>query len=73
LMNIVRLFAVFVTFEYLGVYAGDTVHVYLGYVLFILWVLAFWSLAFKYVSPPPSKASDVFSTKPLDMPERPTP
>jgi exosortase/archaeosortase family protein len=71
LINIVRLFFVFLTFEYLGVYAGDTVHVYLGYVLFILWVLAFWSLAFKYVSPPRNKASEVFSTQPLNMSDRP--
>lgn len=68
LINIVRLFAVFITFEYLGVDAGNTVHVYLGYALFIIWVLIFWNLAFRYLSPP-NKASDVFSTKPLGMPE----
>lgn len=67
LINIVRLFAVFLTFEYLGVAAGTTVHVYLGYVLFIVWVLAFWSLAFRYLSPPPNKANQVFSTQPLSV------
>jgi exosortase/archaeosortase family protein len=70
LINIVRLFFVFITFEYLGVGAGDTVHVYLGYTLFIVWVLVFWSLAFRYLSPPPNKASEVFSAKPLGMPDR---
>jgi exosortase len=49
LINIVRLFGVFLTFEYLGVAAGTTMHVYLGYTLFIVWVLVFWSLAFKYL------------------------
>jgi exosortase/archaeosortase family protein len=70
LINIVRLFFVFVTYEYLGVTAGESVHVYLGYGLFILWVLVFWNLAFRYLSPPQNKASEVFSTKPLSMPER---
>ncbi len=51
LINIVRLFMVFLTFEYLGVGAGTAVHVYAGYTLFIVWVLAFWSLAFKYLAP----------------------
>ncbi|HKW05662.1 MAG TPA: archaeosortase/exosortase family protein [Nitrososphaerales archaeon] len=54
LINIVRLFGVFLTFEYLGIDAGTTMHVYLGYSLFIAWVLVFWALAFRYlsVSPP---------------------
>jgi len=51
LINIVRLFGVFLTFEYLGASLGTTVHVYLGYILFILWVLAFWALAFRYLLP----------------------
>jgi exosortase len=68
LINIVRLFMVFLAFEYMGVDAGTTVHVYLGYSLFIVWVLIFWSLAFKYISPPPSKTRDVISTKPPSIP-----
>jgi exosortase/archaeosortase family protein len=51
LINIVRLFGVFLAFEYLGVGAGNEVHVYFGYTLFIVWVLIFWSLAFKYLMP----------------------
>ena len=61
LINIVRLFAVFLTFEYVGIDVGLAVHVYLGYTLFIVWVLFFWSLAFKYLSPPGNKTRDVIS------------
>jgi hypothetical protein len=32
------------------------VHVYFGYTLFIVWVLVFWSLAFKYLMPKQSAA-----------------
>lgn len=56
LINIVRLFGVFLAFEYLGVGIGNDVHVYFGYTLFIVWVLIFWSLAFKYLMPRPSAA-----------------
>ena len=51
LINIVRLFGVFLTFEYLGVDLGTQVHVYLGYLLFIVWVMVFWMLAFRYLLP----------------------
>ena len=51
LINIVRLLVVFLTFEFLGVDAGTTMHVYFGYVIFIVWVLAFWALAFRYLLP----------------------
>ena len=51
LINIVRLFGVFLAFEYLGVDVGNAVHVYLGYTLFIVWVLAFWSIGFRYLMP----------------------
>ena len=63
LINIVRLFGVFLTFEYLGVALGTQVHVYLGYLLFIVWVMAFWSFAFKYLVPKnPQLASSASST-----------
>jgi len=51
LINIVRLFGVFLAFEYVGVGFGTDVHVYLGYSLFIVWVLVFWSIAFRYLVP----------------------
>jgi exosortase/archaeosortase family protein len=51
LINFVRLFAVVLTFEFLGVEAGTTVHLFVGYILFIGWVIAFWSLAFRYLNP----------------------
>jgi exosortase len=53
LINIVRLIVVFLTFEFLGSYAGTTMHVYFGYVIFIVWVMAFWVLAFRYLAPRP--------------------
>jgi exosortase/archaeosortase family protein len=54
LINIFRLFLVFVTFEYLGVSIGETVHVYGGYTLFVIWILIFWTLAFRYMTPKPA-------------------
>jgi exosortase len=54
LTNIVRLIVVFLTFEYLGVNAGNTVHVYAGYLIFIAWVMVFWVMAFKYLAPRPA-------------------
>ena len=54
LINILRLLLVFITFEYLGVYLGNEVHVYAGYALFVVWILIFWSLAFKYMPARPA-------------------
>jgi len=51
LINIVRLIVVFLTFEFLGVDAGTAMHVYFGYVIFIAWVMVFWTLAFRYLAP----------------------
>lgn len=62
LINIVRLFGVFITFEYLGITLGNTVHVYLGYLLFIVWVMVFWSLAFRYLMPKSTVGSSVASS-----------
>jgi exosortase/archaeosortase family protein len=56
LINIVRLAVIFLTFEYLGVEAGRVMHIYAGYTLFIAWVLAFWSIAFKRIYSVPSKS-----------------
>ena len=50
LINIVRLLGVFLTFEYLGIDAGTTMHVYFGYLIFIVWVMVFWFIAFKYLA-----------------------
>jgi exosortase/archaeosortase family protein len=51
LINIVRLLAVFLTFEFFGVEAGNTMHVYFGYLIFVAWVMVFWAVAFKYLVP----------------------
>ncbi|MEM3638094.1 MAG: archaeosortase/exosortase family protein [Conexivisphaerales archaeon] len=47
-INIVRLFGVILAFDFLGVEIGTMMHVYLGYVLFIFWVLVFWYFAPRY-------------------------
>lgn len=54
LINIVRLLAVFLTFEFLGVGAGDTMHVYFGYLIFVAWVMVFWAISFRYLVPRPA-------------------
>jgi len=53
MVNILRLILVFLTFDFLGGSWGTPVHLYVGYGLFIAWVLIFWSLAFKYLTPLP--------------------
>ncbi len=51
-VNIGRLLAIFLSAYGWGVEAGLTVHNYLGYGLFIAWVLLYWTLSFKYASGP---------------------
>ena len=46
LINTVRLLMVFLGYEYAGDDVGTTMDEYLGYLIFILWVVAFWALAF---------------------------
>ena len=57
LINILRLLVVFLTFWLFGVGAGEAMHVYFGYLIFVAWVLVFWALAFKYLVPPPAPTS----------------
>jgi exosortase/archaeosortase family protein len=59
-INIARLFLVFVTFEFFGPSLGNAVHVYAGYTLFIVWVFAFWILAFRYLGTAPQVAPGTF-------------
>ena len=68
LINIVRLFGVFMSFEYLGAAIGTEVHVYLGYLLFIVWVMVFWSLAFRYLMPKHPASSFAGGTTTLTRP-----
>ena len=51
-INILRLFVIFLSAYQWGVDAGLEVHAYLGYLLFIAWILVYWSIAFRYVSGP---------------------
>jgi exosortase/archaeosortase family protein len=66
LINIVRLIIVFLTFEFLGVEAGTTMHVYFGYIIFIAWVMVFWTLAFRYLAP-----SRAVGPSPMPIPPSP--
>jgi exosortase/archaeosortase family protein len=50
LVNILRLTMIFLAVYFLGIEVGLLIHTYLGYGLFILWVVSFWSLAFKYLT-----------------------
>jgi exosortase/archaeosortase family protein len=56
LINFARLAMIFLSFEFLGVAIGEATHAYVGYLLFLAWVVVFWSFAFKYltVRPPQS-------------------
>lgn len=51
LVNILRLTLIFLSVYFLGIDVGLLIHTYLGYGLFIIWVLSFWSLAFRYLTP----------------------
>jgi exosortase/archaeosortase family protein len=55
LVNILRLALIFLTVYFLGIEIGLLIHTYLGYSLFIIWVLSFWTIAFKYLTPSKSK------------------
>jgi exosortase len=57
LINIVRLLVMFLVYEYASLDVATTVHIYLGYVVFIAWVVVFWGIAFRYLAPVVSRAS----------------
>jgi len=50
--NILRLLTIFLACYFFGIEAAMAVHTYLGYSLFIIWVLVFWTIAFKYMLRP---------------------
>jgi exosortase/archaeosortase family protein len=52
LVNILRLLTIFLAVYFFGIDVGMAVHIYLGYSLFIVWVLLFWIIAFKYLLKP---------------------
>jgi exosortase/archaeosortase family protein len=74
LLNFVRLFAVIMTFEFLGVDAGTTAHLIVGYLLFIVWILVFWQMAFKYLYPRSSSQNiaGALGSGPIGPPLTPT-
>jgi len=50
LVNFVRLAMTFLSFQFLGTGTGAEMHAYVGYLLFLAWVLVFWNFAFKYLA-----------------------
>jgi len=50
-MNILRLLIIFVACYFFGIETAYEVHTYLGYSIFIVWVIVFWTVAFKYLLP----------------------
>ena len=56
LVNILRLLSIFLAVYFFGMDAGLAVHTYLGYGLFIVWVLLFWTISFKYLLPAPTRS-----------------
>jgi len=51
IVNLLRLIAIFLSVYFIGIDVGLLIHTYLGYGLFTIWVVIFWSLAFKYMTP----------------------
>lgn len=52
IVNILRLLSIFLAAYLLEIETAVAIHTYLGYSLFIVWVLIFWTIAFKYMSTP---------------------
>ncbi len=52
LVNIARLLVIFFSAYQWVINAGLAIHAYLCYGLFIVWVLVYWMIAFRYASPP---------------------
>ena len=48
--NFVRLLAIFLAVYLLGIDTGMYVHAYLGYGVFVLWMLIYWELSLKYLA-----------------------
>lgn len=59
LINIVRLLLMFLTYEFASLDVAETLHIYVGYVVFIVWVVAFWALAFRFLVPAKQKIQPV--------------
>lgn len=57
LVNLLRLLTILLACYFFGIEAALTVHTYLGYGLFIIWVFLFWTLAFKYLLTPTKEAT----------------
>ncbi|MEM3627177.1 MAG: archaeosortase/exosortase family protein, partial [Candidatus Bathyarchaeia archaeon] len=49
LINILRLLSIFLAAYFLEIDTAMAIHTYLGYSLFIVWVMAFWTIALKYM------------------------
>ena len=52
MVNILRLLSIFLAAYLLEIDTALAIHTYLGYSLFIIWVLIYWIIAFKYMLTP---------------------
>jgi exosortase/archaeosortase family protein len=51
LVNILRLLLMFLAFKFTSLEVANILHIYLGYFVFVVWVVAFWTFAFRYLAP----------------------
>jgi len=58
LVNILRLFTIFISCYFFGQETAMAVHTYLGYSLFIVWVVIFSAVSLRYLVTPANKTSD---------------
>ena len=50
MVNLARLAVIFLTIYFAGIETGLALHTYLGYGMFLGWVLLFWAIAMPYIS-----------------------
>lgn len=58
IVNILRLLSIFLAAYFLEIDTALAIHTYLGYSLFIVWILIFWTIAFKYMLTPEKMSSE---------------
>lgn len=57
LANLLRLTAIFLAVYFLGVDVGLLIHTYLGYLVFIVWIFAFYTLSFRHLLTPDAEGA----------------
>jgi exosortase/archaeosortase family protein len=57
-VNVSRLLAIFLAAYFFEIDTAMYIHIYLGYSLFIVWILVFWTMAFRFMHVPKEKAPE---------------